>query len=241
MIDKNKESEKKIDYNKYEDFVFEVKDYSQNKEFLSISNEDSIEIKLKGLDENEELLGYAILPLDDVHTLDLPILYHKEDKDEIILENQSETKTELKNLQSSKLLDSNELTDESINRYQILSKRSPFTFEMYKNKNEKNDPICKLPLMFFWVRKQKKDNCNKQTNTQSLKDMVENLTGFNIEKQSLDEIQGLLKPKITQDIACSPIPADSIESIKNDIRSPIQRKEDLNQHGKIQEIHEEYQ
>lgn len=212
-------------------------------ELLSTSNEESIEIKVKGLDETEELLGYTILQLDDVHTLDLPILYHKENNEEIMFDNSQQTENELKNLQSSNLLDSNELTDESIKKYETLSKRLPFNFDMYKNKNENHDPICRLPLMFFWVRKQNIDSCNKATNTQSLKDLVENLTGFDVEKYSQDEMQSLIKPKESHDIACSPIPVDSSASLKNAEISSVQSKEEQNQNmnTKIEEIHEEYQ
>ncbi len=37
----------------------------------------------------------------------------------------------------------------------MLSKRAPFNFDMYAMNKAKsgNDPLCKLPLMFFWIRK----------------------------------------------------------------------------------------
>ena len=57
---------------------------------------------------------------------------------------------------SSSWLRLNDLTIESVEKYNSMSNRQPITFDMYKTKAVKqvgNTPVCKLPVMFFWVRK----------------------------------------------------------------------------------------
>lgn len=48
----------------------------------------------------------------------------------------------------------NDLTIESAETYELLSRRAPFTFDMSKTKSIKSEnSVCKLPVMFFWLRK----------------------------------------------------------------------------------------
>lgn len=49
----------------------------------------------------------------------------------------------------------NDLTIESIEKYSLMSNRLPFNFDMYKKKDLKSPAnfVCKLPVMFFWIRK----------------------------------------------------------------------------------------
>ncbi len=67
----------------------------------------------------------------------------------------------------------NDLTEDSNVNYDLLSKRTPFLFDMYNtrvtSKIKSGESICKLPLIFFWIRKPsilKLDKCTgiKQIN-----------------------------------------------------------------------------
>lgn len=220
-----------------------MKDYSLNKEILGNSASDNIEIKLTVLDNNNELIAYTILQLYDVQTLDLPILYHKDMNEMNTVDQEYESNYDLENLTSSRLLDPLRLTNESLNDYGIFSKRSPFIFEMYTNKNSKsNEAFCRLPLMFFWVRKQNVYDCNKKTNTESLNDLIETLTGFNIEKHSKIEIQKLLGPKNINERACSPIEIYKLDKLTDPLKNSIPETELFSVHNENNdEIHEEYQ
>lgn len=56
--------------------------------------------------------------------------------------------------ESSSWLRLNDMSVETIENYELLSKRTPYTFDMFKNKTVKSGHgVCKLPVMFFWVRK----------------------------------------------------------------------------------------
>ena len=55
---------------------------------------------------------------------------------------------------SSSWLRLNDMSAEAVENYELLSKRTPYTFDMFKNKTVKSGHgVCKLPIMFFWVRK----------------------------------------------------------------------------------------
>lgn len=151
-------------------------------------------------------MAYSIIQIDDIHTLDLPILYYKDEEQAEIIDfcsdqnnNQNEDKQKdnlNETTSASNWLRINEFTNEAIEKYDMLSKRTPFTFEMYKTKTLKsNDSVCKLPLMFFWLRKPVNSNRHKNTGTQSIKDIVLDLTGLDISKQTRQQIEKLIEKK----------------------------------------------
>ncbi|CAF0939608.1 unnamed protein product [Brachionus calyciflorus] len=237
------EVEKKIDLNKYEDFVFEMDDFTMKKEVLSTSIENSIVVELSGTDEKENILGYTLIQLDDIHTLDLPILYQKEENKVEIIEYETDDK-KLKNnwYDTSKLLNSDNLIEVSVEKYEMLSKRTPMIFEMYRNKAIKsNDIVCKLPLMFFWVRRPSVLMRDKNTSTQSIRDIVQDLTGLDINEKNRTDIEDLLKPKECIEKACSPIPQIVPSTPKRPPSSPKEKVDSSIMKEKIEEIHEEYQ
>lgn len=87
---------------------------------------------------------------------DLPILYYK-DTEEAQIVDFYETAPTVKKTRadpSAGWLRLNDMTTEAVENYELLSKRIPYTFDMYRNKTVKTGhAVCKLPIMFFWVRK----------------------------------------------------------------------------------------
>jgi hypothetical protein len=73
-------SDKKISITKYQDFLFEISDFIQKNTTsltTSVNNtENSIYIEMNS-DDKDHIAGYSNVQLDDIHTLDLPILYYK--------------------------------------------------------------------------------------------------------------------------------------------------------------------
>jgi hypothetical protein len=73
-------SDKKISITKYQDFLFEISDFLQKNTTGLTTNvnntEKSIYIEMNS-DDKDQIAGYSHVQLDDVHTLDLPILYYK--------------------------------------------------------------------------------------------------------------------------------------------------------------------
>lgn len=122
-----------------------------------------------------------------------------------------------------------ELTDESKNIYEMLAQRQPMTFPINKEKiikKSNNEIIGNLPLHLFWTRKPIVTRFDKNTGrasvkvrlivllinlsyfvigSESLRDIVQELTGFDIEKINRIEIEQLLN-KNMRDSYCSPMP-----------------------------------
>ena len=120
--------------------------------------------ELKGTDklEKEPLIAYSNVQMDDIHTLDLPILYYKTNQDAQVVDFYEENNVDV-NAERAKQTETastwlrmNDLTIESVEKYNAMSSRLPITFDMFKTKSVKtvgSTAICKLPVMFFWVRK----------------------------------------------------------------------------------------
>ena len=155
--------DKKLDTNKYEDFLFEINDQIKKKSGLDITNDNCVFFELKGTDkqDTETLVAYSNIQMDDIHTLDLPILYYKTNQEAQVVdfyhENETDTKSDNKGPETAATwLRMNDLTIESIEKYNAMTNRQPITFDMFKTKSVKtvgNTPVCKLPVMFFWIRK----------------------------------------------------------------------------------------
>lgn len=236
----HKEPDRKVDYNKFEDFVFEMNDFTIKREVLSTSTDNSIVIELRSSDEKDDLVAYSVIQLDDIHTLDLPILYKKENNECQVVDFNSEYKEE-KSTDTTKLLVIDEMTEESAEKFDMLSKRVPMSFEMYKTKAiSSTDVVCKLPLMFFWVRKPSILTLEKNTATKSVRDIVQELTGFDINEKTKEDINDIFKPKENRSAACSPMPITP-SSPKRPPSSPSDRTESGKLNEKLEEIHEDYQ
>lgn len=56
---------------------------------------------------------------------------------------------------ASSWLRTNDMTLESVEKYDMLSKRAPFTFNVCKEKTLSKNvaSVAKLPVIFFWLRK----------------------------------------------------------------------------------------
>lgn len=71
---------------------------------------------------------------------------------------------------SSSWLRPDEFTEDTHHEYSRLSKRTPFMYDMYNtlqtNKTLELDSVCKLPLMFFWIRKPAARQLDKCTGKQ---------------------------------------------------------------------------
>ena len=101
--------------------------------------------------------------MEDIHTLDLPILYYKTNQEAQVIDFYQSSDTIPTQIDqgnspetSSSWLRLNDLTIESVEKYNSMSSRQPITFDMYKTKavtQVGNTPVCKLPVMFFWIRK----------------------------------------------------------------------------------------
>ncbi len=105
----------------------------------------------------------------------MPILYYKstEDVQEINFYDNNIPIKRFERENSTSWLRLNDLTEESIANYELLSKRTPFLFDMYNtritNKGKNGESVCKLPLIFFWIRKPeilKTDKCTSSFNYQ---------------------------------------------------------------------------
>lgn len=215
----NDSTDYKIDMNKYEDFLFELDDNfgQKSKSFLTTSQDNSIKFEMT-FDEKENTVPcFASLNMDDIHTLDLPILYYKttDEVQEATFYDKSGNVKRLDRENSISWLRPNDLTEDANKDYGVLSKRSPFFFNMYNTrqtvKTKESDSVCKLPLMFFWIRKPSSLKLDKCTGSETLKDIVEDYTGFDITQMDREEIQKQVqKPEVkeTVEIACSPMPIE---------------------------------
>ena len=136
-------------------------------------------------------------------------MYYKNTQDAQVIDFYETNEKKETQEQSSSWLRLNELTGESVENYELLSKRSPFMFDVFKSSGSKSgaESVCKLPLMFFWTRSPIIEKQDKNTGCQTIKDIVENLTGLDIEKMTKEEIEMKMNPKKdVKDDACSPIP-----------------------------------
>ena len=149
--------------NKFEDFQFEMNDFFKRKETLHTSNDNSFNFQLFKLsDDKEETAAYSRVHIEDVQTLDLPILYYKFVEDVKTIDEGEEntnsqspdipenvkkadkdekkklelvktiTKPGTKKIESKNLLQLECLTSESVDLYKMLAKRNPFLFKMYQ-------------------------------------------------------------------------------------------------------------
>ena len=184
---------------------------------LSTTMNNSIKFELN-FEDPDFLPCFSSINMDDIHTLDLPILYYKstEEVQEANFYDKNGAVKQLDRENSTSWLRLNEFTDDSNSDYGILSKRTPFLFDMYNtrvtNKIKGGDTVCKLPLMFFWIRKPSVLKLDKCTGSETLKDIVEDYTGFDIEEITRDEIQKKFneKPEVldVHEVACSPMPIE---------------------------------
>ena len=149
-----KEEEKKVDLTKYQDFLFEINESFKPKEILNTkaNNDECIAIEMKADDkEKEELAGFTNIPIDDIHTLDLPILYYKENQEAQVVDfNSQQAAKDKKKADPAKQTGANWLTledfkEESVEKYAHLSNRTPINFSVLKTKTAKSsDPaLCK--------------------------------------------------------------------------------------------------
>ncbi len=209
------ETDSKVNMNKYEDFLFEIDDNftQKSKNFLGHSLDNAIKFEMD-FDEKEPSAPpcFSSISLDDIHTLDLPILYYKtnEEVQEANFYDKAGNVKRLDRENSTSWLRLNDLTEESTSNYGLLSKRIPYLFDMYNTrqtlKTKDGESVCKLPLMFFWIRKPESLKMDKSTGSENLKDIVEDYTGFDITQITREEIQKKCeKPKVTEklDRACS--------------------------------------
>lgn len=141
-----------------------------------------------------------------------------------------------------------ELSEESLSLYDTLSKRTPITFPILKEKclnKASKDSIGNLPLILFWIRDPSLKILDKNTNTQSVRDIVEELTGFDISKTNRDEINKLIRRDL-QDACCSPLPLEQNRppsSSSNKLKINIEEMDELkNKYNKelkaLQETHQ---
>jgi hypothetical protein len=115
-------------------------------------------MKSEDKEAKETVMAYLNLPMDDVHTLDLPILYYKDTEEAQVVEyyetNKKSEKTKQQDTSASSWLRMQDMTTDAVDNYEILSKRIPYTFDMFKNKSiRQGHAVCKLPVSFFWIRK----------------------------------------------------------------------------------------
>ena len=148
---------------KYEDFLFEISDIIKRKAGLDVSDDNCVSFEMRSSDkqEKEPLVAYSNIQMEDIHTLDLPILYYKANQEAQVIDfYQSENENQNSDVKLTETAASwlrlNDLTIESVEKYNSMSSRQPISFDMFKTKSVKqlgNTPICKLPVMFFWIRK----------------------------------------------------------------------------------------
>ena len=205
--------------------MFEMKDYFKKKDEISTSVENCIQFELNDQEREEnkisDALAYSNVHIDDILTLDLPILYYDAVNDLDVIDYYDEdgksrekekekadgSKTSRKKEKDS-VLKVHNLTAESSQMYSMLSKRAPFTFTIHKSEGVNKEEVGKLPLMFFWVRKPWLFKADKNTGTKTVKDIVAELTGLDVDKVSRAEIEKLLQetPLVTRvEAASSPI------------------------------------
>jgi hypothetical protein len=179
------------------------------------------------------------------------MLYYKKQNDVEIIDFDSENsiKPTIEESKSNKdWINFKELSEDSQSLYESLSQRPPITFPIVTEKSSQKlnkDSIGNLPLILFWIRDASLKILNKNTNTQCLRDIVEDLTGFDINKTSRDEIDKLIKHDL-HDACCSPMPKDYLRppSTQSDkIKINIQEINDLknkynNELKAIQETHQ---
>lgn len=158
--------------NKYEDFLFEINDsFRRREEGLNLSIHETNSIRFEMITEDDEKLEFeCVIRIDDINTLDLPILYFKTNQEAQIIDfdheyeddQESKQRRESKKIETAKSwLRVKDMENESAAKYELLSRRSPFTFDLFKAKKEQDqseNPSSlkssgKLPMMFFWLNK----------------------------------------------------------------------------------------
>jgi hypothetical protein len=208
------DGEVKVNLSKYEDFLFEIDDNFTQKSHSFLGHTLDNAIKFEMDFDDKEPACFSTIGLDDIHTLDLPILYYKtnDEVQETDFYDKAGNVKRLDRENSTSWLRLNDLTEDSTANYAILSKRSPFLFDMYNTrqtlKTKDGESVCKLPLMFFWIRKPASLRMDKCTGSETLKDIVEDYTGFDITQISREEIQKKCEEPVVQpklDRACSPM------------------------------------
>ncbi len=246
-----KEEERKVDITKFQDFLFEINESFKPKEILNTkaNNDECIAIEMKADDkEKEDLTGFSNIPIDDVHTLDLPILYYKENQEAEVVDFNSQqalpTTKDKKKADAQKQTAANWLTledfkEESLEKYAYLSNRTPLSFSVFKTKTAKStDPaLCKLPLMFFWTKRPIELTRNKNTATQSINQIIEEITKGTEDEQNESKLEK--KSVEMVDKGCSPIPLlssirsnsvrFSIDSENVKLPHPVKTEEETNQ------------
>jgi hypothetical protein len=211
----------KVDVTNYEDFLFEIDDYTiVNKKTNKLK---SIEIEVKIVEQMadnklKESVDYICsINIEDIYTLDLPILYYKIPDEAIVIDYyDDDNKDELKDSKTISKVDAQksvkknlplwlqkDFTYESNERYNSLSKRQPLSFEIHKSgeKNENNDEKNpRLPVQFFWVRESDVVKMNKNTGCQNFEEIL---------NEFMKEPEKVFEKKVakqTRDCASSPIP-----------------------------------
>jgi hypothetical protein len=90
-------------------------------------------------------------------------LYYKLEQEAEVIDYYSEKKKQAEDIEAivkaetaQSWLRMNDMTLESVEKYEILSRRAPFTFNMTTakaNATKSTENVCKLPVIFFWLRK----------------------------------------------------------------------------------------
>lgn len=168
---------------KYEDFLFEINDsFRRRDEGLELAVHETNSIRFEmSTEDDDKLTLESVIRIDDINTLDLPTLYFKSSEDAQVIDfydddSRVDTKrsdsastttrkgSRMKIETAKSWLRVRDMTIESAAKYEVLSRRTPFSFDMAKAKKKEEDQAasdtskskfdtCKLPVMFFWLNK----------------------------------------------------------------------------------------
>ncbi len=154
---------------KYDDFVFLIDEKFKKRNLLDRTTLDIVTLEMVHGDENASF-GYTNITMDDIKTLDLPVMYYKPPNECQVVDHYSSTKFEdasktfnssSEYLQGSGLqgfswLKFDDFTEEAIRIYRLLSQRQPIQFPIYKDNTLKTsdvEPIGHLPIMLFMLQR----------------------------------------------------------------------------------------
>jgi hypothetical protein len=171
---------------KYDDFVFLIDDRFKRKKSretsLDRTLQDVISFEMIHGDDNKSF-GYTNILLEDVKTLDLPIMYYKPPANLQVVDyygkfeeqskgfNSSSEYLQGQSLQGFSWLKFDDFTDDAVRIYRLLSQRQPLQFPVYEDnilRSSQVNPIGHLPVMLFMLQKPILNTFDKNTGTCSL-------------------------------------------------------------------------
>lgn len=196
------------------------------------SYKDSIRIALHH-GENEDMFALATVEIDELERLDLPTLFLQPDVgDDPDLSNPSSSTFVSYQKEEKKRLEKIEI-EEGIENYE------PMNYPLYSIHTGLADamhmPCGQQPLLFFWVKRELPKSVHKLTESETVEEIVYDVTGFDMSKVTKDDLH-----RDTDSIALS-APRFTPEPVEETVSKAEYEKMKDNFEEKFTQLQEEYE